>query len=343
MRKILATFLEDHLSRLSNYVLAFVLTAVLAGTSHAYELVDRVVGVVNGDIITLFEVNDELSKLLLKTQGVKPDVTDPQFDPLRRQLLDNMVNDHLLRQEAARVNLTISDTEVQQMINDIKKKNNMNEQQFNAQLAKEGLTRKEFEENLRLDSLRKQIIGYMVNRKIIVTDEEIAAFNASNNGQIPLTPSLSGKTPGNIGLIMVPTMKDAENIRKMIQGKQLTFEEAAKKFSQGPGREQGGFLGDITMKDLAPALREAISSVPRGEVAAPVMLDGKAVLLIDRPKGDAPKAQEPQPAQPAAASGDISPELKNQIYEVLYKQKFDKLFQEYMEKLRDKSVVEIRL
>ncbi len=316
--------------------------------AYASELVDRVVAVVNGDIITLFELNDNLSKIVAKNQGVKIDVGDPQFDPLRRQLLDNMVNDHLLKQEAARLNLNVTDTEVQQVIGDIKKKNGMNEQQFNAQLAKEGLTRKEFEENLRLDSLKKRIIGYMVNRKIIVTDEEIAAFNEANKGQIPVTPSLSGKSMGNIGLIMTPTMKEAENIRKMIQGKQLSFEEAAKKFSLGPGREQGGYLGDVTLSDLAPVLRDALQSVPPGEVAAPVMLDGKAVLLINKPKAEAaPKPQaeaapQPEPAQSASA-GPISPELREQIYDTLYKQKFDKLFLAYMEKLRDKSVVEIRL
>lgn len=331
------------MSRLGR-LFSFLAAILLVTTSlYASELVDRVVAIVNGEIITLFEVNDNLAKLLKKNQGIKIDPADPQYDQFRRQLLDNMINDLLLKQEASRLNLSITDTEVQAQISDIKKKNGMNEQQFNAQLAREGLTRKEFEDNLRMESLRKRIIGYMVNRKILITDDEIARFMADNGGQLPAPTTLSGKTIGNIGFIMVPTMKEAGNIRAMIQNKELTFSDAAKKFSLGPGREQGGFLGDVTINDLAPELREALQSVSKGEVTQPVGLDGKAVLLIDKPKGDAAQAAPAkQPEKSPAPSVELSPELRDQVYETLYKKKFDKLFQEYMEKLRNKSVVDIR-
>jgi len=331
------------LSRLGK--LCFILAAIMVFSAPLYasELVDRVVAIVNGEIITLFEVNDNLSKLLKKNQGIKINPADPQYDQFRRQLLDNMIADLLLKQEASRLNLSITDTEVQAQINDIKKKNGMNEQQFNAQLAREGLTRKEFEDNLRMDSLRKRIIGYMVNRKILITDDEIARFMADNGGQLPAPVTLSGKTIGNIGFIMVPTMKEAANIRAMIQNKELTFSDAAKKFSLGPGREQGGFLGDVTINDLAPALRQALQNAAKGEVTQPVELDGKAVLLLDKPKGDAAQAAPaPKAESVPAPTAQLSPELRDQIYETLYKQKFDKLFQEYMAKLRDKSVVDIR-
>jgi peptidyl-prolyl cis-trans isomerase SurA len=85
--------------------------------------------------------------------------------------------------------------------------------------------------------------------------------------------------------------------------------------------------------------------VPAGQVTQPVMLDGKAVLLIMRSGQGTPAkaaAAAPTPA-PAASDGPSFEAAREQIQEVLYKQKFDKLFQDYMDNLRSKAVVEVKL
>jgi len=311
-------------------------------SAQAAELVDRVVAVVNGKLITLFDVNARVTDLLQRTQGVafKPD--DPRNVELQKQVLESLINDILIEQEAARLKVTVSETELDSQIDDLKKKNNLTQQQLQTELLKEGMTLKDFREKLRKDNVKKRLLGYMVHRKAMVTDEEVREYYEQNKGSLPSQVSLLGpRVSGGIGFIMVPTKKDAEELRKKISAGGLSFADAAKRYSIGPGKEQGGNLGDVQLKDLAPPLREALAAVPEGQVTEPVLLDGKAVLLIRTKPGQPAKAA---PAKPAPSATDQSfDSVKDKIQEILYQQKVEKLFQDYISNLRSKAVIDIRM
>ncbi len=337
--------LEDTLPRLPKICVSVGLLLVLAGSALAAELVDRVVAVVNGKLITLFDLNTRVGELVQRTQGISFRPDDPRAEELRRQVLDTMISDILVEQEAARLKVNVSETELDSQIEEIRKKNNLTQQQFVSELAKEGMTVKQFRERMRQDNMKKRLLGFMVHRKVLVTDDEVRDYYEKNKGSLATTRSILGpKTSGNIGFIMVPTKKQAEELRAKITAGSISFAEAAKRYSIGPGREQGGDLGDVQAKDLAPPLRDALTSVPAGQVSQPVMLDGKAVLLTMRAgQGAAPKpAPAPVPATPVG-DGPSFESAREQIQEMLYKQKFDKLFQEYMDNLRSKAVVEVKL
>lgn len=336
--------MEDTLPHLPKFLCALALLAVLAAPAapaNAAELVDRVVAVVNGKLITLFDVNSRVVELVARTQGVTLKPGDPRGDELRRQVLDSMITDLLIEQEAAKLKVNVSETEIDSQIDDLKKKNSLTQQQLVAELAKEGLTLKQFREKMHDDSIKKRLLGFMVHRKVLVTDDEIRDYYEKNKGSLSTAKSVLGpKTTGGLGFIMVPTKKQAEELRDKINSGAMTFADAAKKFSIGPGRDQGGDLGDVQAKDLAGPLRDALTAAPAGQVSQPVMLDGKAVLLVQRSAQAAPA----MPAAPVAAPAGTSYEAaKEQIQELLYKQKFDKLFQEYMDNLRSKAVIEVKL
>ena len=327
--------------RLPKITVMLGLAVILTASVCAAELVDRVVAVVNGKLITLFDVNTRLADVMQRTQGVSIKPDDPRADDLRRQVLDSMINDILIEHEAARLKVNVSETEVDSQIDELRKKNNLTQQQFNDELAKEGFTLKSFREKLREDNVKKRLLGFMIHRKVLVTDDEIRDYYEKNKGSLTAAKSLLGpKVSGNLGFIMVPSKKQAEELRARIDAGSISFAEAAKQYSVGPGRDQGGDLGDVQAKDLAPALRDALNAVSPGKVTAPVMLDGKAVLLVQR-AGQA-QAAAPKPT-PAPASAPSFEGAKEQIQEMLYKQKFDKLFQEYMDSLRSKAVIEVKL
>ena len=213
-------------------------------------------------------------------------------------------------------------------------------------MLKEGLTLKQFREQLRKETIKKQLLGYMVHRKVHVTEEEIRDFYEHNKDNLPTQKSISGpRVLGNIGFIMVPTKKDAEALRAKITSGAISFADAAKRYSIGPGRDQGGNLGDVQLKDLAPPLRDALSAIPAGQVTQPIMLDGKAVILTMRTGQQQPAPKPaPVPAKAETAGGDAAFDgAKEQIQELLYKQKFEKFFQQFIDNLRSKAVVEVKL
>ncbi len=334
--------MEDTLPQIAKFFGVLALLASLAAPAGAAELVDRVVAVVNGKLITLFDVNTRLADMVQQTQGValKPD--DPRLDDLRRQVLESMITDLVIESEATKLKLTVSETEIDSQIEEIKKKNNLTQQQFVTELAKEGLTLKQFRDKLRVDSIKKRLLGFMVHRKVLVTDDEIRDYYEKNKGSLSAAKSVLGpKVSGGLGFIMVPSKKQAEELRAKINAGSMTFADAAKKFSIGPGRDQGGDLGDVQVKDLAPPLRSALTAVPPGQVSEPVLLDGKAVLLVQR-TASAPAEKPAAPATPAGSNPSYEA-AKDQIQELLYKQKFDKLFQEYIDNLRSKAVIEVKL
>lgn len=309
-------------------------------SAQAAELVDRVVAVVNGKLITLFDVNARVTDLLQRTQGVafKPD--DPRNAELQRQVLDSLINDILIEQEAARLKVTVSETELDSQVDALKKKNNLTQQQLKNELLKEGMTLNQFRDRLRKDNVKKRLLGYMVHRKAVVSDEEIRDYYEQNKATLTAQRSILGaKVSGGIGFIMVPTKKNAEDLRNKINSGALSFADAAKRYSIGPGREQGGSLGDVQAKDLAPPLREALAAVPQGQVTQPVLLDGKAVILVYNKPGQNAK---PAVAKPVAAEPSLD-SVRDKIEEILYQQKVEKLFQEYISNLRSKAVVDVRM
>jgi peptidyl-prolyl cis-trans isomerase SurA len=322
-------------------IVAFCLSLGLS--AQAAELVDRVVAVVNGKLITLFDVNARVTELLQRTQGVafKPD--DPRNAELQREVLDSMINDILIEQEAERLKLKVSETEIDTQIDEIKKKNNMTEQQLKAELLKEGMTFSQFREKMRKDNVKKRLLGYMVQRKAMVTDDEVRDYYEHNKGSISTQKSILGPTvSGGLGFIMVADKKAAEDLRAKISSGAISFADAARRYSIGPGREQGGNLGDVQAKDLAPPLRDALAAVKPGQVTQPVLLDGKAVILIQNKPGQ--EAFKPAAPKPAATAADPSLDsVREQIQEILYRQKVEKLFQEYISNLRSKAVVDVRL
>ena len=113
-------------------------------SAQAAELVDRVVAVVNGKLITLFDVNARVTDLLQRTQGVafKPD--DPRNAELQKQVLESLINDILIEQEAVRLKVTVSETELDSQIDELKKKNNLTQQELQTELLKEGMEVSQF-------------------------------------------------------------------------------------------------------------------------------------------------------------------------------------------------------
>lgn len=329
--------------RLPKFFCILGLLAALAAPAGAAELVDRVVAVVNGKLITLFDVNTKVVDVVQRTQGVALKPGDPRVDELQRQMLDNMITEMLIEDEAARLKINVSETEIDTQIDELKKKNSLSQQQLVAELAKEGLTLKQFRQRIRDDSMRKRLLGFMVHRKVLVTEDEIRDYYEKNKGNLPTAKSLLGpKVSGSISFIMVPSKKQADELRAKINSGAMSFADAAKKFSIGPGRDQGGDLGDVQAKDLAAPLRDALKAAPAGQVSEPVMLDGKAVLLMQRSDKAAPAQPAPAPVAAAPAGGSYEG-AREQIQELLYKQKFDKIFQEYIENLRSKAVIEVKL
>jgi peptidyl-prolyl cis-trans isomerase SurA len=330
----------------------FVALLLVAATAFAAEYLDKVAAVVNGEMITLYDVNERVNSYLKTDEGRIFNKNDPQaMNDLRSKMLQSMIDDLLLSQEAKRLKVNISDTDIEKQLQTMMRKNNMTQQQFDAELVREGIDRKEFMDFMRKDITKQQILSYMVQRKVLVTDEELKKAGANpadlqaEPGQAapaapapdaPAAPAASVEGV-RLGLLILPKTETAKEVRKKILAKEISFAEAARQYSVGPAKSMGGDLGFIAFKDMSPELMAAAKGLAPGSVSEVVMLDGKPALVstsavVQETTGPSSSASISRPA--SASEG---------IYESLFKAKAEKQFQDYMNKLRSRALIEIKM
>ena len=128
------------------------------------------------------------------------------------------------------------------------------------------------------------LINYAIEKAVSsvrVKDEEIVAFYEENKDK------MGGGDTVNASHILVETEEEALRILDEIKGG-LAFEEAAKKYSSCPSKEQGGNLGDFGRGQMVPEFEQAAFAMEVGEISAPVktQFGYHLILLIGKKAGE---------------------------------------------------------
>lgn len=295
-----------------------------AVSARSAETVDRIVAVVNGEIITLFEINQRIKPVLDRFRGrdLGPE-EKAAILRIKEQALQQMVDNILLQKEAERYKLEVSDIAVENEVRDFRLKNNLTDDEFNEQLTLEGTSREEFAGRIRRDILKHKLLGFMVRRKVVVTQEEIQAHYDEH-----LQDYVQDKSVG-LGLIVLPSGMPALELKRRIEAKEIDFASAATTYSQGPGADQGGDIGILPWASLASEWKGALNGLSVGDVSDPINIQGReALLTMVSQDGGAVQSLE-----------SVSDEIRTS----LLRQKLEERFNDYMDKLRAEAVIDIRL
>jgi peptidyl-prolyl cis-trans isomerase SurA len=302
------------------------LLALLAFTSIAQAadvVLDGIVATVNGKIITRYELEQQMLPVYEQIRGrtLSPE-EHRQVELVRRQTLDRVIDDMLIIDDAERYKLKVTDLEVAEQTKVFREKRQLSEEEFRNQLEKQRMTLDEFNRNMKRDLIKHRLIGGVVSNKVVVTDTEVEQEYNNRKAEF------SKDSTVELALILVPAAMSAAELKAKIESGQMTFAEAAAKYSQGPGAQHGGDIGSIAWKDLAPEWSDALRGLKPGQIAPPVRIQDADGLLqvVGTQEGE----QLPLDA------------VREQIYNSLHNGKFEKVFQEYLEKLREKAVIEYR-
>ncbi len=287
--------------------------------SASAEVVDRIVAVVNGEIITLQELDDQLLRSSAGPDGVNPAALTASA---RAQFLDVMINDILLRQEAERLKVEVTDSEVENEIRQFKVRRRLTEEQFANTLKLQGLTPEQFKARTRQEIMKHRMIGFMVRRKVVVTQEEVTAYFEAHRPEF---------TSGRVMTVQMLVLGDAEaakSVRGAVESGAMSFGDAVLSRSIGP-RENTGVIADVRWEELAPDWQREVEPVAIGGMTQPFPVQGKWVVLkvLDRKEG---------------AKREFA-EAQEEVREVIMRPKLDARFQEYMTDLRSKALIEKRL
>lgn len=258
-----------------------VMTAPLT-TIHA-EVLDRVVAVVNEDIVLESEL-DQRTEQVRQQVAARNETRLPPEDVLRDQVLDRLILESIQMQIAERQGIRVSDNQLNQTIERIAEQNGMSLSQFRDALIAEGQDYTVAREQIRREMLLSQVQQSSVNRRINVSEQEVQSFLDSELGQQEIQAEFrlrnillalpEGATPE---MIQQAEARALELRQRLDKG--ADFAELAIAESNAPNALQGGELGWRKETELPEALAKAIDKLGPGEISQPIKTPGGYHLL----------------------------------------------------------------
>jgi peptidyl-prolyl cis-trans isomerase SurA len=234
-------------------------------------LLDRVVAVVNSEVVTRLDLDEQVKVALqqLKRQGTPL----PAPDVLERQLLERLVTAKVLAQSARETGLRVDDTQLQRSIERIAQENKMAPEAFRKMLEADGIDFNRFREELRNEILIARLKEREVDSKILITDAEIDNYlrNQQSQGGKDDEYSLSHI------LVLVPEQASPEQIKakRTIAEKALDqikggadFRQVSAGVSDAQNALDGGPLGWRPAARLPQIFVDSVKTMKVGDVSA---------------------------------------------------------------------------
>ena len=302
------------------------------------EVIDRVVAVVNDDLITFSELNDEGA---LHFEKIRENVPSEQraaaLAAARKEILSGLVERKLIAQRAEKRGIRVEDEEVEMQYFRVMEQNNLTEKAFEAELAKAGITPKMYKNNLRSQITRQRLIGVEIRSKVVITNEQIEEYYNTQYGQ---------QTEGDglhilqIGILWGPSGKSANKEEAKMRAKQLrgmvmageNFQEIAKSYSDLPSAVDGGDIGVFLRDELSIAMQEGLSGLRPGEVSD-IIESGESFQFFKLLSSKSGNTITQAPLD------SVREEIRALLHEQLLKEKFDV----WLTQLRELSYVKEQL
>lgn len=302
------------------------------------ELADRIVAVVNDEVITLSELNRGFEPYAKNIQaGYKGNNPEEVMAKSKAAFLQRLIDQILIEQEAKKAGMgmaSIKDVEVMGVINNMLAQNNASMDTYLKKLAAEGKTLEDVKKDVKGQLLRMKLLRREVQSKILVTDEEIGEYYDKHR------QDYEGKEAVHIKLILLPVPAGAnkatrESVKE--QARQLhtrilkgePFEQLAAQYSQGPAAAQGGDIGFVERGVILPDVEKAAFSLAVGQVSSVIETEtGFQMIAVVDKRGAGLKPMKV---------------VREEIKAALEEEKISKKYDEWIVDIRKRNFIDIRL
>lgn len=239
--------------------------------ARAEEAIDSIAAEVNGEIILLSEVKER--QFQMRAMGVDEGLTGAA---LSRRALDGLIEEKLVIQFGKeKEEYKVAPAEIDQAVNDMKKRAEAQGGDIETLLARAGLTMERYRQTLKDQMLARKVIGNEVRNQVKIPEESAREYYEQHSAEF------AGRRSARVSHILkyVPkkgtdadwqkAYNDISDLRdKIIAG--LDFAEAAKENSDDPSRDTGGDLGEIVQGEMVKEFEDVAFALEPGMVSAPV-------------------------------------------------------------------------
>jgi peptidyl-prolyl cis-trans isomerase SurA len=311
-----------------------ILLGAAAGPARA-ELVEKVVAVVNGEVITQTELEAEGKSLFIQLRQSTPAADlDETLAAARQQILGNLIDDLLISQKAKELRIDVSEAELDNAIAKISADNNLTEAELLAELAKTGRSLDGYRRKLANQIRHSKLVSYEVRSKIVISEEKAREYYETVYSQQPIPPGyhllqigLTWGTPGSAADTPAQARQKAEGLRKLATAGQ-DFRDLAHSFSELPSAKDGGDLGFFTEDEMAAEVRAVINGLEPGRLSEIIETPNSFQFyrVLARNLNGAPE-------YPPFA------EIRDEILELLRQEELEKRYKKWLAEIKEQAII----
>jgi len=241
---------------------------LLTPAAPANQPLDRIVAVVNDDVILQSELNDAVLSVQQQYAGHTEQL--PPMNVLQQQVLNRLVLMRLQIQKAQDQGIHVSDADVDQAIQGVAEQNKLSPEQLRTEVERSGSSFAAFREQLADQITVQRLHQSVVQDSVSVTDSEIDNLLSSPTykaGEVHLAHIQISIPGGADAAAIQASQAKAEQTLAAIRGG-MDFNAAAIRYSDAPDALDGGDLGWRRLDEIPPAFADTIASMKPGDVSA---------------------------------------------------------------------------
>lgn len=231
-------------------------------------LIDRVVAVVNNDIVKLSELEMAIAPYVREIKAQRLDSEEEQalIFKIREEAINGLVERKLVDQESLRLGIKVDEKDLDAYIEQMKQENSMTAEDLLAALKAQGMTMEAFRKAQRESLLRARLMEREVASRIVVTEEDVKKFYEEHKDRF------EGKSTYHIWSISAAPASGEEGLARLDEARTalsqaVSITDVAKRFETGEPKVEVSDLGFWLLSDLAPFFQERVAEMKNGDIS----------------------------------------------------------------------------
>ncbi len=239
-------------------------------------LVDGIVAIVDKEPVTLFELERTVAPFVARLLAQGSNVDAEHLKKVRAEILDNLVNDKLILDEAHKMRLEVKAEQVDEQLGRLKERSNWGDDELAEALKRHGFPSiNAYRHHVEQEILRNQVISIKVASKVQIPDKDVEEAIAR---ELDGAGGVEERRAAHI-LLRLDEFASAEQrnerlarlteIRQQAIDGEETFEELARRYSEDTNAASGGDLGWFAKGNFDPTFETRTFGLPKGGISEP--------------------------------------------------------------------------
>ncbi|MDD4556001.1 MAG: peptidylprolyl isomerase [Alphaproteobacteria bacterium] len=287
---------------------------------YRYDTNVKIAFIVNGEMVTTDDINNRVKAFSLTT---RIPVNSETKEMIFSKITQNTIDEKIKIQEAQKEKINISEKEVDEAVEGFAQSNGMTKVQFEQELRKNGINVNALRDQMKSDLAWVRLVRSKSYGEVEVNQKDIEKAIAYAKKDMTVKKFRLSE--------IIVSKKNNKNISDLVHAlrQDPRFELYAMQFSEAPTASSGGSLGWVDREKLFPVLARKVSEMREGEISDPIEVGNDYYILKLEKIYDPEKDKQALPSE-------------EEVKKALEGQRLEEFASSYLNKLRQKSIVEMK-